>query len=46
MQQGGQGGNVTNQTVNVKNEKATEDQTGGVVAEHLSEMQGLPGRQP
>lgn len=40
------GGNVTNQTVNVKNEKATEDQTGGVVAEHLAAMQAPAGRQP
>lgn len=43
-QQGG--GNITNQTVNVKNEKATEDQTGGVVAEHLAAMQAPAGRQP
>ncbi|MCV7434811.1 phage tail tape measure protein [Mycolicibacterium bacteremicum] len=44
-QPNGQGGNVTNQTVNVTNNKQTEDQTGGVVAEHLSAMQAPVGRQ-
>lgn len=44
-QQAGAGGNVTNQTVNVTNNKQTEDQTGGVVAEHLGAMQAPAGRQ-
>lgn len=45
-EQGKAGGDtINNQTVNVKNEKASEDQTGGVVAEHLSAMQAPAGRQ-
>lgn len=48
---GGQaGGNTTidqsDRSINVKNEKATEDQTGKVIAEHQMAMQAPPGRQP
>lgn len=48
---GGQaGGNTTidqsDRSINVKNEKATEDQTGKVIAEHQMAMQAPAGRQP
>lgn len=43
-QQPGAANNTTN--INVKNEKATEDQTGKVIAEHQAAMQAPPGRQP
>lgn len=38
------GGGVTN-NINVKNEKATEDYTGGDIASHLSATHATPGRQ-
>lgn len=51
-QQGGgqQGGGTTinqnDQSIHVKNEKATEDQTGKVIAEHQQQMFAPAGRQP
>lgn len=43
----GAGGNTIHgdTNINVKNEKATEDQTGKVIAEHQAAMQAPPGRQ-
>ena len=48
---GGQGGagttiNQNDQSIHVKNEKASEDQTGKVIAEHQQQMFAPAGRQP
>lgn len=47
--QAGQGGTTIDQSdrsINVKNEKASEDMTGKVIAEHQMAMSAPPGRQP
>lgn len=44
-QSGMQGGNTINNTVNLKNERASEDQTGGQVARHLESVYSQPGVQ-
>lgn len=51
QQGGGQGQagttiNQNDQSIHVKNEKATEDQTGKVIAEHQQQMFAPAGRQP